>query len=111
MAPTSQERPLMHGAAQVAVIMSNPDQSKHLETARMKVAGLEIDLVNLRSESYADQASRIPTMEFGTPEEDALRCAIPACAQAALACCCFAPWRLLSAWWLVLCMRRCCAGC
>ena len=57
----------------VAVIMSNPEQSKHLETARMKVAGLELDLVNLRSEKYADQTSRIPTMEFGTPEEDALR--------------------------------------
>lgn len=60
-------------ALQVAVIMSNPDQSKHLETARMIVAGLELDLVNLRSEKYADQTSRIPTMEFGTPEEDALR--------------------------------------
>jgi len=39
----------------------------------MKVAGLELDLVNLRSEKYADQTSRIPTIEFGTPEEDALR--------------------------------------
>ena len=39
----------------------------------MTVAGLELDLVNLRSEKYADQTSRIPTMEFGTPEEDALR--------------------------------------
>ena len=58
---------------QVAVIASNPDQSKHLETARMTVAGLELDLVNLRSEKYADRSSRIPTMEFGTPEEDALR--------------------------------------
>eukprot|EP00967_Tisochrysis_lutea_P008476 scaffold10127_cov19-Tisochrysis_lutea.AAC.1 len=28
--------------------------------------------VNLRSETYA-QGSRIPTMEFGTPEQDALR--------------------------------------
>ena len=49
---------------QIAVIESNPEQSKHLETARMKVAGLELDLVNLRSEKYADQTSRIPTMEF-----------------------------------------------
>lgn len=57
----------------MAVILSNPDQSKHLETAKMKLAGLEIDLVNLRSESYAD--SRIPTMEIGTPREDAMRCA------------------------------------
>lgn len=56
----------------VAVIMSNPDQSKHLETARMKIRGVWIDLVNLRSETYT-QHSRIPTMEFGTPEEDAER--------------------------------------
>lgn len=55
-----------------AVIQSNPDQSKHLETARMKIHGIWIDLVNLRSETYA-QDSRIPTMEFGTPEQDALR--------------------------------------
>ena len=61
---------------QIAVIMSNPEQSKHLETARMKVAGLELDLVNLRSEEYAE-SSRIPTMKFGTPEEDALRCFLP----------------------------------
>ena len=65
----------LHGVLlQIAVIESNPEQSKHLETARMKVAGLELDLVNLRSEQYADQTSRIPTMEFGTPEQDALRC-------------------------------------
>jgi len=56
----------------VAVIMSNPDQSKHLETARMKIRGLWIDLVNLRSEEYAHN-SRIPTMTFGTPEQDAFR--------------------------------------
>lgn len=66
--------PLMDLLLQIAVIVSNPEQSKHLETARMKVAGLELDLVNLRSEKYADQTSRIPTMEFGSPEEDALRC-------------------------------------
>ncbi|KAL4458950.1 hypothetical protein ABPG75_013815 [Micractinium tetrahymenae] len=56
----------------VAVIMSNPEQSKHLETARMKVRGIWVDLVNLRSEEYAHH-SRIPTMTFGTPEEDAHR--------------------------------------
>lgn len=81
------ESPTRKSTLQVAVIMSNPDQSKHLETARMKVAGLELDLVNLRSEKYADQTSRIPTIEFGTPEEDALRsvkaairiCAVSVC--------------------------------
>jgi tRNA nucleotidyltransferase/poly(A) polymerase len=55
-----------------AVIQSNPDQSKHLETARLKINGVWIDLVNLRSETYAD-GSRIPTMEFGTPVQDAER--------------------------------------
>jgi len=55
-----------------AVIQSNPDQSKHLETARMKINNIWIDLVNLRSETYA-QDSRIPQMEFGTPEQDAYR--------------------------------------
>ena len=44
----------------VAKIARNPEQSKHLETARTTVLGVEIDFVNLRSESYAD-GSRIPT--------------------------------------------------
>jgi tRNA nucleotidyltransferase/poly(A) polymerase len=58
----------------VAVIHANPEQSKHLETARMKVLGLELDFVNLRTETYTSQ-SRIPTIaeEFGSPLEDALR--------------------------------------
>eukprot|EP00894_Picocystis_sp_ML_P002881 jgi/Pico_ML_1/53398/g3954.t1 len=56
----------------VAVILSNPEQSKHLETARMKILGEWIDFVNLRAESYAED-SRIPTMQFGTPLEDAVR--------------------------------------
>ena len=55
-----------------AVIASNPDQSKHLETATIRVEGIDIDLVNLRAEDYADN-SRIPTMKFGTPTEDAMR--------------------------------------
>lgn len=33
---------------------------------------MSINLVNLRSESYA-AGSRIPTIEFGSPEQDALR--------------------------------------
>eukprot|EP00193_Tetraselmis_chui_P001735 CAMPEP_0177751190 /NCGR_PEP_ID=MMETSP0491_2-20121128/238_1 /TAXON_ID=63592 /ORGANISM="Tetraselmis chuii, Strain PLY429" /LENGTH=476 /DNA_ID=CAMNT_0019266279 /DNA_START=316 /DNA_END=1742 /DNA_ORIENTATION=+ len=56
----------------VGVIQCNPDQSKHLETARMKVCGVWLDLVNLRSETYAE-GSRIPEMQFGTPEQDAFR--------------------------------------
>uniref|UniRef100_A0A7N0V1V7 Poly A polymerase head domain-containing protein n=1 Tax=Kalanchoe fedtschenkoi TaxID=63787 RepID=A0A7N0V1V7_KALFE len=55
-----------------AVILSNPDQSKHLETARMRLDDIWIDFVNLRAEDYS-QNSRIPTMRFGTAEEDAYR--------------------------------------
>ncbi|CAK9169534.1 unnamed protein product [Ilex paraguariensis] len=40
---------------------SNPDQSKHLETARMHLFDIWIDFVNLRSEDYTEN-SRIPTM-------------------------------------------------
>jgi len=45
----------------VTKIQSNPERSKHLETARMRIDGLDIDFVNLRSESYSDSC-RIPHM-------------------------------------------------
>ncbi|KAK7064653.1 tRNA nucleotidyltransferase [Favolaschia claudopus] len=58
----------------VAIINPNPEQSKHLQTARIPIFGLELDLVNLRSEEYANNNSRIPTaIAFGTPLQDALR--------------------------------------
>ena len=44
----------------VTKILQNPEQSKHLETAKTTVLGIELDLVNLRSESYTED-SRIPT--------------------------------------------------
>ncbi|KAM0717596.1 hypothetical protein Q7P37_007448 [Cladosporium fusiforme] len=53
-------------------IEANPEKSKHLETVTTRILGLDIDLVNLRKETYTDE-SRNPQMEFGTPEEDALR--------------------------------------
>jgi tRNA nucleotidyltransferase (CCA-adding enzyme) len=53
-------------------IEANPEKSKHLETVTTRILGLDIDLVNLRKETYSDE-SRNPQMEFGTPEEDALR--------------------------------------
>jgi tRNA nucleotidyltransferase (CCA-adding enzyme) len=75
----------------IAIFNPNPEQSKHLQTARIPIFGLELDLVNLRSEEYADN-SRIPTaivglfaaslqhcwlrfsfQAFGTPLQDALR--------------------------------------
>uniref|UniRef100_A0A7S3PD87 Poly A polymerase head domain-containing protein n=1 Tax=Aplanochytrium stocchinoi TaxID=215587 RepID=A0A7S3PD87_9STRA len=56
----------------IGVICANPDQSKHLETAKVKVLGQELDFVNLRAETY-EESSRIPGMRFGTALEDALR--------------------------------------
>ena len=53
-------------------IEANPEKSKHLETVTTRVLGLDIDLVNLRKETYTEE-SRNPQMEFGTPEEDAMR--------------------------------------
>ncbi|KAF1990862.1 poly A polymerase C-terminal region-like protein [Aulographum hederae CBS 113979] len=53
-------------------IEANPEKSKHLETVTTKILGLDIDLVNLRKEEYTDD-SRNPQIEFGTPEEDAIR--------------------------------------
>lgn len=53
-------------------IEANPEKSKHLETVATKIFGLEIDLVNLRKETYSED-SRNPQMEFGTAEEDAMR--------------------------------------
>lgn len=55
----------------VSVVEANPEQSKHLATAMVRLEGLPIDFVNLRTETYTD--SRIPEMKFGTPEEDASR--------------------------------------
>ena len=58
--------------SRLAVIERNPEQSKHLETATMKIEGISIDFVGLRAEEYA-AGSRIPEVRLGTAEEDALR--------------------------------------
>ncbi|DBB09881.1 TPA: hypothetical protein ACH3X3_001493 [Trebouxia sp. C0006] len=61
-------------AGRIAVVQANPEKSKHLETAKVTINELEVDLVNLRSETYvSDAAHRIPEMTFGTPEQDAFR--------------------------------------
>ncbi len=57
----------------VGVVLKNPEKSKHLETATMKVGKFWIDFVNLRAEEYTED-SRIPDlMRIGTAEEDAYR--------------------------------------
>ncbi|KDE05858.1 hypothetical protein MVLG_03801 [Microbotryum lychnidis-dioicae p1A1 Lamole] len=54
-------------------IEAKPEQSKHLETATAKVCGLSVDWVQQRGQEVYTQGSRIPTVEFGTPLEDAER--------------------------------------
>lgn len=64
-----------HGRERVSVgvVLKNPEKSKHLETATMKVGKFWIDFVNLRAEEYAGD-SRIPDlMRIGTAQEDAFR--------------------------------------
>ena len=56
----------------MALIASNPEKSKHLETATLRIDDFWVDFVNLRTESYL-QDSRIPSINIGTPEEDAFR--------------------------------------
>ena len=56
----------------IGLIMANPAQSKHLETANVRILGTFVDCVNLRSEVYAED-SRIPEIKFGSAEEDAMR--------------------------------------
>ncbi|KAI8818714.1 uncharacterized protein EV422DRAFT_601471 [Fimicolochytrium jonesii] len=65
-----QEQGLQMG--HIAAIMSNPDKSKHLETANARVFNYLVDFVHLRTETY-NEDSRNPEVEFGTPLEDALR--------------------------------------
>ncbi|KAI9223210.1 hypothetical protein BC828DRAFT_376455 [Blastocladiella britannica] len=70
MSPASPATPIFAGLAK---IQSNPDKSKHLETATCRVLGYDLDFVNLRSETYLAH-SRIPAaIDFGTPAEDAER--------------------------------------
>ncbi|GAA5851961.1 hypothetical protein JCM5353_004863 [Sporobolomyces roseus] len=54
-------------------IEAKPEQSKHLETATANVCGLSIDWVQQRGQEVYSPGSRIPTVAFGTPLEDAER--------------------------------------
>ncbi|CAD26287.1 tRNA ADENILYL TRANSFERASE [Encephalitozoon cuniculi GB-M1] len=55
----------------VHVIKDNPEKSKHLETAVVRINGFCVDFVNLRNETYSE--TRIPNVKPGTPQEDAFR--------------------------------------
>lgn len=52
-------------------IASNVAASKHLETAKLQIDGMDLDFVQLRTEQYTD--SRIPQICDATPHQDALR--------------------------------------
>ncbi|KAH7104706.1 transfer RNA nucleotidyltransferase [Auriculariales sp. MPI-PUGE-AT-0066] len=59
-------------ASHVYKVDQNAEKSKHLEPGGITIFGQKIEFVNLRSEEYAAD-SRVPTIEFGTPVQDALR--------------------------------------
>lgn len=61
-----------HQATSYKVVSVNPAQSKHLETAVLQFQGHRLDFTHLRKERY-DEESRIPTVQFGSPLEDAMR--------------------------------------
>ncbi|KAK9765266.1 CCA tRNA nucleotidyltransferase, mitochondrial [Basidiobolus ranarum] len=54
----------------VTKIASNPDKSKHLETATSMVFGMSLDFVNLRGE-VRDESTNNLEVSFGTPAQDA----------------------------------------
>lgn len=68
------EIPIDH---KMAVVKSNPDKSKHLETTILPIFGVPIDFVQLRKETYDSDGnqSRIPTVDTDSvsAEDDALR--------------------------------------
>lgn len=66
----------VHIDHKMAVVKSNPDKSKHLETTILPMFGVPIDFVQLRKETYDanGEQSRIPTIETDvSAEDDALR--------------------------------------
>lgn len=60
------------GKHSVATVSANVEANKHLESAILKIEGIEVDFAQLRKETY-DANSRNPTIEPATAEEDARR--------------------------------------
>ena len=56
----------------ISVVKTNPEKSKHIETAQMTLFGIPVEFCNLRHDEYTKE-SRVPTVRPGTPLEDALR--------------------------------------
>ncbi|ELQ76775.1 tRNA nucleotidyltransferase/poly(A) polymerase [Trachipleistophora hominis] len=55
----------------VGQIKANPEKSKHLETAVMRIEGVFVDFLSLRTEEYFD--TRIPVVKSCSAQEDAFR--------------------------------------
>eukprot|EP00866_Antonospora_locustae_P001374 jgi/Antlo1/1374/1217 len=55
----------------IGLVRPNPEKSKHLETAVVKIEGRFVDFVCLRTEKYVH--TRIPDVVIGTATEDAFR--------------------------------------
>lgn len=53
----------------VGIVKSNPDKSKHLETATLKIEGQFVDFVNLRADCYSTNSALI--IGLTSPLEDA----------------------------------------
>jgi len=60
------------GKMRIHKIKVNPEKSKHLETAMLRIGDIHMDFVQLRSESYTE-TDRRPQIKIGTLEEDAHR--------------------------------------
>jgi len=60
------------GAEKVGVVQSNPDASKHLETAILEVCGVKLDFVGFRKEEY-DPITRNPIVSQGDIFTDGFR--------------------------------------
>lgn len=56
----------------VSVIKTNPEKSKHIETAQITLFDIPVEFCHLRHDSYATD-SRVPSVRLGTPREDAER--------------------------------------
>ncbi|GAA5908885.1 tRNA adenylyltransferase [Sporobolomyces salmoneus] len=62
-----------HLMGKLTKIEAKPEQSKHLETATARVCDLSVDWVQQRGQEVYSPGSRIPTVAFGSPLEDAER--------------------------------------
>ncbi|GAA6024828.1 hypothetical protein JCM11491_005667 [Sporobolomyces phaffii] len=62
-----------HLMGKLTKIEAKPEQSKHLETATARVCDLSVDWVQQRGQEVYSPGSRIPTVAFGSPIEDAER--------------------------------------